>query len=717
MSCAYRQTHYRRCVSPADNPSHPSGTWFPPMHPPSITAPQVPIRSHLSEISGSSDSWKWVCELIHSEDEADREQAVMFIGKLIEIHGWHRIPSLPNADIMALWTTLLAGDTQGESRQRTQKVTALLVRQASDDLRRQMWETLRTRLKKRRAGKREIVRAGLKRDIPLWLFPNGRTVLQDVLKSHPSIIGELRNAVRRWIETTRSTTTEGLPWLITDVLMPMPLPSDREYRAWIETVGTILDLYPSLFHTVPGLAAKVFAACSAPDFLLASSALKLVESLRPFGHPNFWQAMNTVRETSPHQFCRRGAAALCMDAACHYSDPTIAHHLIATEGAIIIDHTQHVHRRVEAAEVLHIAMRHHRFAPMVRPYLHTLRNDPTVTEAVITPLTYRIDGPLTDDLIAFADALLGKHHVQMAVTILTNAWGKGYDQMVIDIVHRYSQSNLDPHTQIEILQPGLFSPRYAAQVLEHISAIDPANAVHHLIHGIAKYYVQNTRFQQRPISIPISILPEVARAVLHVPDTVLPYAVEQTLEAMWATDVSIAADVARLLFDRAAPPIRALALGSFRYGWGNGYDAQIADIIARIIRRQGVLNRQRAVTSVTKVVLYGTRRGDPDVIMGLWDCLVQHVPSSRLGTISGFIQSQWHRYRPSMVLAMLRSLYRRCATDPNTQGARAATEHILAVLPRLWGYGFDTEILNFVHTIRMDHVFQRGSCRIPRMYW
>jgi hypothetical protein len=651
-------------------------------------------------MSGSSESWKRVCALIHSEVKEDRDQAVMSIGRLIGIHGWHRIPSLSDADIMVLWSTVLASDTHAESHQ--QKVTALLVNQASDDLRRQMWETLRTRLKKRRTGKQEIVRAGLKRDIPLWLFPNGRAVLQDVLRSHPSIIDVLRNAVRRWIETTRSTTTEGLSWLITDVLMPMPLPSDHEYRAWVETVGMILDLDPSLFHTVPGLAAKVFAACSASDFLLASAALKVVESLRPFGHPGFWQAMETVRGTSPHQFCRMHAAALCMDAACHYSDPTVAHHLLATEGAILTDSTQHVRRREEAAEVLRIAMRHRRFAPMVRSYLHALRTDPTVPEAVITPLTYHIGGPLTDELIALADALLGQHHVQNAVTILTNAWRKGYDQMIIDIVHRYSQSILDPQTQIEILQPGLFSPRYAAQVLDHLSAIDPPNAVHHLIHGIAKYYVQNAHIRQRPISIPISILPEVARAVLHVPDTVLPYAVEQTLEAMWATDVSIAADVARLLVDRAAPPIRALALDSFRYGWGNGYDTQIADIIARIIGQRGVLDRQRAVESVTKVVLYGTRRGDPDVIKGLWDRLVQHVPSSRLGTISGFLQSQWHRYRPYMVLAMLRSLYRRCATDPNTQEARAATEHILAVLPRLWGYGFDTELRNFVHTIRND---------------
>jgi len=286
-----------------------------------------------------------------------------------------------------------------------------------------------------------------------------------------------------------------------------------------------------------------------------------------------------------------------------------------------------------------------------------LRDNPSLSHEVLEWLVTTPYVPeLTEEMIVFADALLKTDRADYGATILSRAWGRGYDDQIV----RIASSIRHPDRQIRSLLPGLYSPSYAVSVVQRMRSIEPKHAAWNILRGVVDGNVM-----KQPI--PHAIIPDIQQAWDELGDhSVFPSSV---LDPLWETEPQVA-----------------------------------ATMLARIITRGPV--RSNTAPLVIKGLCRGIGSGHPTTILHLWEHLVHQSTVQVLQQAASSLAQQpdvWHRGVSFVPLAMAQTLYRQSAKksllDPNIPPIIAS---IVASLGYGWGTGVDTKILETLDTVMSD---------------
>lgn len=372
---------------------------------------------------------------------------------------------------------------------------------------------------------------------------SGRIVpVGDVLSAgyptHAIIV--LSESLNLWRDITDPKMIAPIRHMLIDLVLPMtPWSDDDAILAWIESIGTILRIDPSIGNDVPAVVDTIIAACTSD--ITFDSVFSFLTTIPLVPHPRSLATMVEIIQQTDVLGIRKEMTDHLMACCRRSSDPKLRHQLATTAGQIAMDPTRDEEERIRTAVILQAAMQWRDTAEMVHPYLRMVHTDPTIPDEMLRLLSEtRYPPGLTEDMIAFARSLLRTHHETHAIPILVRAWGSGYDD------------------RIAVLLPGLYVPDTGARVVAILSSLDPTNAGIHILDGIVGYRKPN-----RPI--PPEVVPTVVQACLDSPPTPLVRdRIADVLEVIAATDFDMSLMVIQNLVMRDRPEWHDIRIAAIR---------------------------------------------------------------------------------------------------------------------------------------------------------
>jgi len=634
----------------------------------------------MAERAVSSATWDILRRMLYSPNTIVQGEAVSILAYLIDHHGWQCVPNLTDADIMHLWPIVLSmmdqapqGPSIGGLSVETVigTLTDVFTRCASPRVREWMWDRLMDYSEQSPKTKEDPYIAAVSRAVrcafPLWMIPNGMTMLTHTIR-HAPLRGRERmqfvyDAVTLW--TSRSSDPahpQQMSILLTDVLIPempkslsnlSPQAAER-WWLWIRAVEQIIRIEPDLFTKVPRVANTMFAACTTGHTVVVRAALDVLRTVAPYEHPRFRSTMEAVIRQTQNANVRKRAIALLFESLHRTRDDDGMSRLIMSACRVLIDHDQESLDYFRAVDIVQEAMQRIECLPVMREALRVLRDNPSLSHEVMEWLvTIPYVPELTEEMIGFAEALLKTDRADYGAAILSRAWGRGYDDQIV----RIASSIRHPDRQIRSLLPGLYSPSYAVSVVQRMRSLDPKQAAWNILRGVADGNVMN-----RPI--PHAIVPDIQQAWDELDrHSAFPSSV---LDPLWETEPQVA-----------------------------------ATMLARIMTRGPV--RSDTAKLVIEGLCRGIGSGNPTTILYLWEHLVRQSTVQVLQQAAGYLAQQpdvWHRGVSFVPLAMAQTLYlrseKKSLLDPTVPPIIAS---IVASLGYGWGTGVDTKILGLLDTV------------------
>jgi hypothetical protein len=530
-----------------------------------------------------------------------------------------------------------------------------------------MWEYLHEIELSDHPGAFDVTDVALRWGYPLWMHPDGLSLLETFFRQDPTnAITVLSESLHLWQDNTDPKMIAPIRRVLIDLVLPMaPWSDDDAILAWIESIGTMLRIDPSIGNDVPAAVGAIITACTSD--ITFDSAFSILTTIPLFPHPRTIATMAEIIQQTDVLGIQQEMADYLMTYCLRSSDPYLRHQLVIPAGHIVMDPTRDEEERIRAAVILQAAMQWRDTAEMVRPYLQMVYTDPTIPDEVLRLLSEtRYPPGLTEDMIAFARSLLRTQHESHAIPILVRAWGNGYDDRILNTISAIADSN----DQIDVLLPGLYAPDTGARVVALLSSLDPTHAGIHILDGIARYRKPN-----RPI--PPEVVPAVVKACLESPPTPLVQdRIADVLEVIAATDLAMALMVIQNLVRRDHPEwhdIRIAAIRSVGSTWGKGDDQMVAACIRSLIQSIPVETSSVLVPYLVDGVLDGFQGGgDHTVLLDVFHYLVDHVSwNHSIDIAKAFAarqQSIWHDAGPRTTVEMLRIIAsRRQKSEPTTQ--------------------------------------------------
>ena len=734
MSCTSRSIPYRRCTRCTGTDEGRLVSWSKRVHPSdAIDIPVVPY-GHEDGSTVPPSHWTVIQYLLHTSDPTNRRQAVQSIFHLIESHGRLQIPSLTDADIRALWTSIL-DMIPPQSRARLpspnipeslwRDMLTLLFIHASESTRSWLWERFRSSQIKSGGSTETVVLVAMRWGIPMWVFPNGIALVHDAIRIDPlSGFVALTGMIRFWAQDPDLARSDTLHSLLAvgvstavQVYDPVSDTDDRRslvwlsHIAWIAENQNLLRLNPSFFHTIPGLAESIFAFCTvypSEDSTIAKQAFTILESIRPFDHPLFRSTLDTVlRTVTTTERCIR-ATTLLMDSYRRAADLPMIHSMIEWARNLLTDPDAPMAHTTWAITVFRFMMTWEDFAPAVIPIVRTIIHHPNTPYVIVAGLAETpYAASITGSMIDLAVHTLGTRYPHLATTILSAAWGKGYDAYLIHTIHTERHSTLVSVDLIEVLQHGLYSSHVGTDVVDLINDIAHDRATSCILSGISKHHCPG-----RPI--PPAILPMIIHACHESPQDVTP----RLLDAIWDTSPHSAVSVIRSLLRHDADNKRwVLAIRSLRNGWRIEHGEIISSILSLL--ESAVLHyvtmdnhamdhsvTTTLVSEIADTILDGVANRmsitDRGTVLRIWYHMLQQGSLWHLRTMASCVHRRvdiWERGDPAVAIEMVEALYAQCIARNDADTMLTGTTGILENLTYGWGRGVDSRILGLVDVI------------------
>jgi len=696
MSCAYRNAACRASVTHRPNTDGNLPTsWGEVDHYPSYLEVTVPDAEKATAVPDASVqtvsavTWENLYCLLHSPTDVVQEVALLVLGHILHGRGWQCVPNLTDTDIMRLWQSVLSmaecpSPPQDALIRRfsveaaVRHVTHLFVHCASPYVLEWMWNSIMARTESPLATTNDryfaAVSLAVRCAFPLWMIPNGMTILKHALHHaslrNPESVMQLVYDIVSLLVTHpdhsgyRLLTAD----FLTSVLVSLTPDTPEPLRLWLKAVGSILRINPDWFTNIPQIADTIFAACTSEHTDVVQAALDVLQTVAPYAHPRFRPTIEAVIRQKDWQrdhiaICKR-ATALLLESMSRTHDYDGMYHLIVSACRDIAHPNVEIPDRFIAVEIVHAAMQRQDCLPAIQVFLRFLHDTPEyvgyVVDTIVELLETSSYAPaLTEDMIGLAKALIHTPYLSHGADILRHAWGRGNDDQIFQAALSLGYRD----KRIQALQPGLYSPCYAALVADHIYAIDPDRSDEHILNGIDE-------FAHRRQPIPLSVVP----------------AVRQACRRILATYPSF-------------PPIPSSVLNML---WHTDPQASLA-LLSQIIVHRTV--RDEAVHRVIEALCSGVGYGDPESILYLWDHLIRQSTNNVSFTAAIILSQQrdmWHRGSPYVPLAMIRTLYHQVRALFPKQDAPNAIAQMMESLVHGWGTGVDMEILEFLDTVLSD---------------
>ena len=715
MSCETRRYRYRTGVSSCANTS-----WCTGSHPPTIHAPTIPPAT--SSISGSYRhmmslspiTWDIIRALLHTQTDDGVWQACESIIRLIESHGWHRLPALPDEDIVQVWKTALAMLPPGLlpvlHRQELplsvlRDVVFFLFTHASVPVRNQLWQEFRNVCRRYVATESVGVQA-MQWGIPLWMVPEGLAMVRESAQTGSSLVlTAIRDAICRWLpddthnvnDPSTISIREGIHQILLTIGgIPDPASHHPEdLHAWLTFVHRVLWVNPIWSHALSERMATIVSACMSDSTDVAHAALDVIAALNRFDHPTLHGAMESVIRTSRHAAVCQRAALLMMEAIGRSPEPQTIRRVIAMAWELISNPNQATAQMEGAITIIRSAMQWDDAVPLITSYLQDRVSH--LPRFVVYAL-FRSPYPesCTAMMIDLSTSLLCPRYHDIAIDVLSHAWGKGHDGDVATALFTHAARCRHP-LPLDAMHPALYAPHIGSQYIAMLTMKEPHTVAQTVLGGIAAAY--------RPDSpIPSDVLPTVVRACWDAPDAVT----VPVLDAIWNTDPAIAIDVTRMLISRAHS--QELAIRSLGTRWGKGYDAAIAALIHHVMDGEK-WHRREIVQAITDVILAGAETGVPDILV-VWQQLVSHIPLNRVVDVcqqtTGY--DRWNRIPPSISMTLLHTLYTRIGdTGTGTRTTGRIRRAILRSLVYGWGDTTDSATMCTLLSFILTDIVHRGT--------
>ena len=696
MSCAYRNASCRASVTHRSNtdgnrptswgevshyPSHLEVTV--PVAETSTAVPDVPVQT-VSEVT-----WENLYRLLHSPTDDVQEVALLVLAHLLHVRGRQCILNLTDTDIMCLWQSVLSmaecpspshdALIRGVSVEAAVRhVTHMFVHCASPYVLEWMWNSIMARTESSPMTTNDryfaAVSLAVRCAFPLWMIPNGMTVLKHAIhhasiRNPESVMSLVYDIVSLWVtHPDHSGYRVQMADLATSVLVPLTPDTPEPLRLWLKAVESILRINPDWFTNVPQIADTIFAACTSEHIDVVQAALDVLQTVAPYAHPRFRSTMEAVIRQKVWQrehiaICKR-ATALLLESMSHTHDYDGMYHLIVSACRDITHSDVEMPDRFIAVEIVHAAMQRQDCLPAIQVFLRSLHDKPEyvcfVVDTIVELLKTSSYAPaLTKDMIELAKALIHTPYLSHGASILRHAWGRGYDDQIFQAALSIGYRD----KRIQALQPGLYSPCYAAPVADHIHIIDPDRSDGNILNGIDE-------FARRRQTIPLSVVPTVWQACRRIIAAYpsFPPIPSSVLNMLWHTDPQV-----------------SLAL------------------LSQIITHQTL--RDEAVHRVIEALCSGVGYGDPESILYLWDHLIRRSTNNvsfKAAIILSQQRDMWHRGSPYVPLAMIRTLYHRVRALFPKQDTPNAIARMMESLVHGWGAGVDMEILECLDTVISD---------------
>ncbi len=663
MSCTRRRTQYRWSVV-ADSAGGQHSAEHHALHLPARPMIAVGPDLRIARTPVSPGGWHTLMAMVQMLPTTDQAHIVheMFT-HVNESNERSRLPPLTDADVASLWTTMLTTIPPGgdlSSFWETPQASVLrdmvftLVTQASDRMRLWMWESFQTAHSLHGGPFPAVVRSALDWRIPLWSLPNGITNIAHALQNTPSsAMAALEDALRFWSSSDDWAIRSGMQSLLSEVLA-LHVPGDPTMRAmWLGAVEVVLRNNPSGFETVREVADAVFAACIDDQFEISDPAWDILTIVRPFTHPRFRPTVEQVLQTSDYRHITEQAVDLLLTDLCRMLDLEAIHRLVDDAWQTVIDPDRALLPSHVATDVLKRVISCSICAPVIRPYLRSLRMSAQIPRSILMALFVEPQpsyaAVLADEMIAIAMSVIGTPNHAFAFRILRRSWGKGGDAQIMEGVLRHSQS-FQAVELTSILASGLYHPQHGKQVVDLITHRYPTKAAQYLVHGIGQGYREGQQ-----------LAPEVLSSVVRMYADAPSAWSTNALRAVWDTDPHVALDIVKHLVE-TLHPIPETTIRSLGYGWGRGFDDHIATIVTQIMQHDDVLSLASPVRAITTAICDGIGTVSPDVILSPWYYLIRSVPPHHRDTVVACMVPYvirhpeiWTDTHLSMTISMLRA--------------------------------------------------------------
>ena len=604
-------------------------------------------------------------------------------------------------DIRRLWTVMCA---MPEWDEMFSVIMFSMFIHATDDLRRWMWEQWCVSYGETSTS---AVVTALIRGIPLWVLPQGIPIMIDALRSDPmATMKAIRNLLDRWADVSDPVIRTRLSaFLSAWMTNHPPVSSDThvDRRVWIELVQHIIRLDPTLGTRTPGLIDAILTACTDLDDMVSQTALNILNMVRPFDHPQFRSTMEKVLQLPrpPGTRSYGHAASLLIDSVCEQSDIAALHTIMTSAWKDATDSSDPwAEWNYGTLALFGVSLK--RDIPGLLPNLRQFLR-PSTTPCRRLIFAFRGTDPfgwsVTREMIDIADDAFRRGDWKSAVDILVHAWGKGYDDTIVQVLQSYARTIADGHLRNTVLAPGLFLPQTAQQVIDLMTAIAPNTVAQDVIDAIRRW----DRWDQEGRRLAPEVLPIVIRWCLDHPNDVS----LRELRILWTTDPSSALSVGDQLLLSSGLRARTVVMSGMASWWQDGGGDQVVALLRKHLDHiLENLDRREMVESMTEMMCNVVGFGEPDTILTLWRQLVWSCPSDHLETIAVRMYHRpqiWERGDPMTAIAMLIGLYDRGISETARGVPIESMEtffcHLIRSIGCGWGCGADNELLSALEGI------------------
>jgi hypothetical protein len=635
---------------------------------------------------------------LHSPHASDYHHAVYGIIRLINDYRWIRFPHMADDDIRRLWTVMCA---MPEWEEMFSVIMFSIFIHATDDLRRWMWEQWCVSYGEASAS---AVVPALIRGIPLWVLPQGISIITDALRSDPiATMKAICDLLDRWADVSDPVIRHDLSaFLSAWITAQSPVSSDAytDRRVWIALVQHAIRLDPTLGTRIPGLIDAILTAGTDLDDVVSQTALNILTMVRPFDHPRFRSTMDGILQMlhSPGTRAYSIAASLLIDSVCEQSDIATLQTIMTSVWKDATDSSDPwTEWNYGTLALFGVSLK--RDIPGLVPNLRLFLRPSTVVPRRRLIFAFRGTDPfgwsVTREMIDIAADAFRRGDWKSAVDILVHAWGKGYDDQIVHVLQSYARNIADGHLRNTVLAPGLFLPQTAQQVIDLMTAIAPDTVAQDVIDAIRRW----DRWEREGRRLAPEVLPIVIRWCLDHPNDVS----RRELRILWTTDPSSALAVGGQLLQSSSRRARRVVVVGMANWWQDGGGDQVIALLRQHLDRiLKDVDCWEMVDSMMDMLRNVVGFGEPDTILTIWRQLVWSVPSDHLKTIASrmFHHRQiWERGDPMTAIAMLIGLYDRGISE--SAGGRMPIESMKPFLSHLirsmgygWGCGADTELLS-----------------------